>query len=741
MIQNNREDYRQKEDSKPAVESTSGKGHTFSYKPSGKEEREIRRTIWDRYVAMRDSTKRKEAEKRWELGDKMYSMWVPEKDPEDWQADVVLPDAFSAVQTHLQETIQLNSRPVLSGVENSDSAEEYFCNGVYQYAMDKTDFDIETHKARHASAIRGDGFTIEQYRYETRKVKDPVSWKDGEIEYKERTIVDYDDVYTRWVDNYAVFFDDTVDDYKYATDCIYREVLSYDDYKAEYLDKPGYVNTDKVVPAASLSPNAGFFKRADDMGDNDVELLHYSNKNTDTAGVLANNVVILDSPLPSRHKELPIDKWTFYPIPGEFYGLGIPQIIYTLVEERRSGRNISLDRNKMQLFKMFLVNDLYDLDEDDMTPRPHGLIKVNTNGLPLNQVVMPLEYGDVPGSSIRMDETLLMEERRAHGLDDRPAQTAGGTATESAIISEAAQKRINLVHTQQNMMTLQSVGRKKWSNIQFFYPEGREEEIATKDGTSKKTVYKDIQFKGKSFKVVEGENKGEVSLQIDHIPEKKSATKLDKTFARFLEGNYDIIVKVANNVVEPDSVKFGKMSEVVMPMLNNPVTGQHFDGQKTVKRFIELAKENPADWLRSDGMTDEDLRTLAQAENELMAEMAKTGRIFVLPPTPQATEAHTEVHLNFINSAEFEKLPPEVQQVMFQHAMGEHQKRGGDVPGQEEPQQPEGMPIGPDGLPMGPPQGGGGNAVPIGMPGGPGAPMAAPPSSTVVGGDATAQLA
>lgn len=725
MIQDNREDYRNKKDSKNAVQSTSGKGHTFDYKPAGKEEREARRIVWDRYVAMRDSSKRKEAEKRWELGDKMYSMWVPERDPEDWQADVVLPDAFSAVQTHLQETVQLNSRPKLEGVENSDSAEEYFSNGVFQYAMDKTDFDIETHKARHCSAIRGDAFTLEEYRYETRKVKDPVKWKDGEIEYKEREIVDYDDVYTRWVDNYAIFVDDTVDDYKYARDFIYREVLDFEDFKADYLDKPGFKNTDKVVPAASISPNAGFFKKSDDMTGNDVELLHYENKITDSYIVLANNVIIADTPLPNRHKQLRLDKWSFYPIPGEFYGLGIPQIIYTLVEERRSGRNISLDRNKMQLFKMFLVNDLYDLDEDDMTPRPHGLVKVNTNGLPLNQVVMPLEYGDVPGSSIRMDETLLMEERRAHGLDDRPAQTAGGTATESAIISEAAQKRINLVHTQQNMTALQSVGRKKWSNIQFFYPDGRDEEIVEKNEVKSKKVYKTIKFNGKTFKAVKDDD-NKVTLQIDHTPDKKSSVKLDKTFARFLEGDYDIIVKVANNVVEPDSVKFGKMSEVILPMLNNPVTGQYFQGDKTVKRFIELAKENPADWMRADGMTDEDLKTLADVENQLMAGMAETGRVFVMPPTPQATEAHTEVHLSFINSSEFAELPPEVQEVIFQHAMGEHQKRGGQMP--QDPME-------------GPPQGGGGNAVPVGMPGGPAAPTGAPPSSTVVGGDVTAELA
>lgn len=737
-IQDNREDYRNKKDSKNAVQSTSGKGHKFDYKPAGKQEREARRVVWDRFTDMKDSDNRKEAERRWDLGDKMYKMWAPEKDPDDWQADVILPDGFAAVQTHMQETIQLKSRPTLEGVETSDATTEYYVNKIFQSAMDKTDFDIETYKAKNCSAIRGDGYTIEEYRYETRIVKDPVKWDSGKFEYKKREIIDYDDVYTRWIDNWSVYFDDTVDDYKYARDCIYREVMSFEDYKSDYVGKPEFINTDKVVPAGSLSASSGFFKKADDMKDNDVELLHYYNRITDSYIVLCNNVVIRNTPLPSRHKELPIDKWTFYPIPGEFYGLGIPQIIYTLVEERRSGRNISLDRNKMQLFKMFLVNDLYDLDEDDMTPRPHGLIKVNTNGLPVNQAVVPLEYGDVPGSSIRMDDTLLIEERRAHGLDDRPAQTAGGTATESAIISEAAQKRINLINTLQNMTTLKSIGRKKWSNIQFFYPEGRMEEIIEDNKVKKKKVFKTVKVADREFKMVGDPSKGEeAQLVMTHTPDTSSVVKLDATFARFLEGNYDIVVDTANNTVEPDSVKFGKMSEIIIPMLNNPVTGQYFQGDKTVKRMIQLAKENPKDWMKAEGFTDEELRQLAQTENEIMASMAQTGRIFVLPPTPQATQAHTEVHLNFIESAEFQTLPPEIQQIVIQHAVGEHEKN----PATGSISDVLGGGGGSPELEGGPMQGGGGNAVPEGMPGGPAGPSAAPPSSTMVGGDVTAAVA
>lgn len=724
-----KKDYRSDPKNKNAVASTEGSGHVISYKPP-KQTRELRKKIWDRYNAMKDHPLRKEAERRWDLGDKMYRMWAPDKDPDDWRADIILPDGFSAIQTHMQETIQLRPRPSLEGVESSDETLEYYVNHVFQYAMDKTDFDVETYKARNCSAIRGDAYTMEEYRYEKRKVKDPVSFKDGEIEYKEREIVDYDDVYTRWVDNYSVFTDETAEDPKYGRDCIYREVKDFESFKREFMDKPGFIDVDKVTPASGVPKNAGFFKMADDMDGSDVEIFYYTNRDEDIYGVLANNIVIRDGCIPNKHKELPIDKWTFYTIPGQQYGLGIPQIIYSIVEERRTGRNMAADRNKMGINKMFLVNDLFDLDEEELATRPHGLIKVNTNGLPISQAIVPLEYGDVPGSSIRFDDALLMEERRAHGLDDRPAQTAGGTATESAIISEAAQKRINLVNTMQNWTTLKSIGKKKWSNIQFFYPAERMEEIMVDNETKKKAVYKSIKIENREFKVVGDPKRGEETKLIYAPFDGSTRIKLDQTYARFLEGNYDIIVNAATNVAESQSVKFARTTEIIEKSANNPLFARYIDPQKTLKRIFNLANENPKDYMIGEGMSPEDMKSLAEMENGLIVSMVQTGKIMQLPPTPGATEDHTEIHLQFAKSEEFQMLPQPVQDVLVNHIAGEHQNNPNTGSMAEKLAELQGQGV--DTAPTG------GDVIPPGMPGGPAAEGVAPESPMMVGGDVTA---
>lgn len=725
--------YRGDKDNQNAVKSTEGKGHKFDYKPGNKKDRDARRRVFERFRKMRDDPIRKEAEREWELGRKMYRMWAPERPDDDWGADVILPDGFSAIQTHMQETIDARFRPMLEGVESSDEVLARYNDSIFQHAMDVTEFDAETTKARRISAMCGTAFTREEYRYETREVMDPTSFKDGEIKYTKKEIVDWDDVYTRSVRNENCYFDPDAEDPKYAMDCIYREVLDCDVFKEMYGDRPGFKDVDKVIPGGSLSENVQFFEMASDMDKDDVEILHYENVLTDSYDVLANNVLIHSGPLPNKHKQLSLDVWAFYPVDGQIYGMGIPKIIYTLVEERRTNRNQRIDRGTLQNHKMFLLNDLFDIDEDDLTPRPHGLVKVNTNGLPISQAVMPLEYGDVPVSSIRMDEELLSDERRAHGMGESNNMQAGATATQAAILKEDTQRRIGLINTMLAWNTLIRLGKKKWSNILFFYPGGRTERIMEDNKWREKTVYRTIKTPGMEFKVYGGGESGQkVELRGNEIGG-KGRVKLDPTYARYMSDDMDVVMNAAAMAVISKAIKRQETNEMFDRIMNNPMLSRYTDGQKAMKRMLTINDEDPKDWMANDGMTDADMRELAEKENMLFLDMARTGKIFMIPGTPGATEAHTEVHLQFTREAVYESLPEPIKQAIANHILEENDKNpntaniadimgGGDAGG---------------GAGAGE---GGGAAVPPGLPGGPeaGAGMGPLPGVPVAGGDVTA---
>lgn len=720
-------EYRSKKGSKKAKELADQKGGIYKYRPGNKEDTSMRSKIFDRFKEMENDPLRKEAEKQWDLGEKMYRMWAPERDARDWRADIRLPDGFSAVQSHMQETITNRHRPVIKGVESQDAPLEQFASTVFNFAMDKTEFDQETTKARYAAAIRGTAFTREEYRYETREVRMPKSFKEGEMTYEKKTLVDWDDIYTRHLENRAVYPDPGASDPKYMNDYIYREVIPYDVYESLYLNKAGFKDTEKVVACGDLPDNVGFFRMADDMSADDVEIIHYENKLTDTYGILANNVLIRNTPLPSMHKELSLDVWSFYPIPGQIYGMGIPYVIHTLVEERRSVRNMTLDRQKMQIAKMFIVNDLFDIDENDLTPRPHGLIRLNTNGLPLNQAIQPLEYGDVPGSALRVDEMLKEDERRAHGMDDRPALQQGGTATEAAIVKESAQQRINLINTLSNWNTLIRLGKKKWSNIQFYY-KGKRMESVVQDGKLKDMeVYRTIRVDGAAYEIVGDPDKGEeTQLSTVTIPG-YSSFKLDPTYAQFMDRNYDIIMDAEADPVISKAIQRAQVSEMFGALSGNPLFARFLDLEKSMKRFITVSGESAADWMVGSGASVEQQRMIAQQENEIFIDMAMSGKIFALPGTPGASEAHNEVHLDFMQTQAYEALPEPVKQAFNNHVQEEIEKN---------PALAEAA-----GLAGGAPRGGG-EMVPPGMPGGPnledGAAAAAGMQAPVAGGDVTA---
>lgn len=716
-----------KKEGKEAQSKTPAKGGVYQYRPSSKPDTSLRAKIFDRFKEMESDPLRKEAEKQWDLGEKMYRLWAPERDARDWRADIRLPDGFSAVQSHLQETITNRHRPVIKGVESQDAPLEQFASTVFNYAMDTTEFDVEAHKARTAAAIRGTAFTREEYRYETREVKMPKSFKDGELTYEKKTIVDFDDVYTRYLENRSVYFDPGAEDAKYGMDWIYREVIPYEVYCDLYKDKPGFKDTDKVVSAGNLPKNVGFFKYAEDIDAQDVEILHYENKLTDTYGVLANNVLIRNTPLPNMHKELSVDVWTFYPIPGQIYGMGIPYIIHTLVEERRSVRNMTLDRQKMQISKMFIVNDLFDISEDDLTPRPHGLIRMNTNGLPLNQAIQPLEYGDVPGSALRIDEMLKEDERRAHGMDDRPALQQGGTATEAAIVKESAQQRINLINTLSNWNTLVRLGKKKWSNIQFYYKSKRMEKVVESGRLKDKEEYRNIKTDGFEFEIVGDVNKGEsLELSTVQIPG-YSSFRMNPQFAQFMDRNYDIVMNAEADPVISKAIQRAQISEMFGVLAGNPLFARFLDLEKSIKRFVTVNGENASDWMVGEGMSVDQQRMLAEQENEVFMNMEESGKIFALPGTPGATEAHNEVHLDFMQTAAFEKLSAPVQKLFQEHVQQEIENN----PALSEA---AGLSAGPEGQ--------GGENVPAGMPGGPAVDDATAAAAGVVapvaGGDVTA---
>lgn len=641
-----------------------------SYQPN-KSERDARRRIWERYNAMKDDPLRKDAESEWDMADIMYRQWTPIPDPDDWRTNLVLPDAFAGIQSQMQETIDRKSRPIARPVEDSDAALAEFYNAILNHNMDRTDFDLQYFFAKQVAAIRGTSFMYEYYRVDKRKVKDPDSVDaKGKIVYKDKEIIDFDDAYSEQIDNEFIFIDNRVAHIDKAMDMVRREVLDIDEFKRIYSMKPDYLpkNVDKVQKGGDTGQKA-FFQMPDDMEKNEVEVIHYINRATDEYNVLANNVIIRTGPLPWKHKELPIAVFYQYYIPGRFFGMGIPKVVYSLTEERRSIRMLNLDRQKMQLNKMVFVNDTVDLDDDELVTRPFGIVNVNTGGLPINSAIMPMEYGDVPASYFRTEEILLEDIRRAHGIDDRiQGNATGGTATEAAILKESSQKRINLVAQLVEMDGLKRLGKLKWANIQFFYPAPRVENIVEDNEDKQKKTYRKISTKGKEFTIVKGDDDKQV-LQMNDIAG-TSSFQLNKSMARFLDGDDDVTIDVEAHMVMSKPLQQAKITEMFNTLLANPALAPVIDLDKSARRYVEINDEDPKDWLKGGDVDPDQQRLQANFENSIML----AG--YPLLGTPGATTDHTEVHIDETNSAQYQEAVrqnPAIEHIFKMHILTEHE--------------------------------------------------------------------
>lgn len=632
------------------------------YAPT-KRQRSIRRQVYQRFYQLRDEPARRDAEAEWEIADKEFGMVTEEFDSEDWKSHLQLPDAFSAIQTQSQETIERKSRPHLIGTEESDEPLAEFCNSVITYNMNNTGFDYQAFLSKLSASSRGTAFRMDYWRTDKRVVKLPDSLNsDGTIKYVDKEIVDFDDDYTEWVPNEYIFIDEKAKHIDEAVDMVRREILNIEEFHRIYCEKPGFFDTEFVVRGGDTGTRS-IFKLPKDIMEQDVEILHYYSRSIDAYWVVANNITICDSPLMSKHKELPVAVDYQYRIPGRFWGIGIPKVLHHLSEERKSIRNLNMDRQKMQLNKMFLHNSQFDIDDEDIVTRPHGIISVDTNGGDIRQTLVPVEYGDVPASYFRTEEILLEDIRRASGIDDRiSVSNSATTATQAAIVKESTLKRINLISISNEMDTVIRIGRLKWSNIQFFYGIPRMEKIVEDNEEREEKVYRTISAQGKKFKIVNEDGKKQLRME-----DVKGATalQLKPEFNKYLQGSVDISVDADIFTPISKAIEQTKKTEMFSLMLSNPATLSVMDINAASADVLQVNNIKPDTWLRNVD-NKQDMMMLAESENMVMS----AGQ--PLSGTENATEDHTLVHLIFTNSPDFQVLPHEIQQIIMDHILQEH---------------------------------------------------------------------
>ena len=678
--------------------------------------------VYRRTQDMKNSRSASGIETKWEKWQKQYNGCRDDKRDNEWQSNIVVNTTAGIVESQLSEAIDQNYRPryLPRGVEDKPRAT--VMNAINDYTWEVGMADVEVYKMTSEAFVLGTSIGQEYYRKEKRIVQQIMETKkNGEQKFKDVEINDFDDVYLEHVRLQDVWFDEYgrgLNGTYSAKDCVRRVIMNIDDFR-NFFKGPiwnKYDNAKYVLPGGDVNYYE-FYKPSQGIDHSKQVEVYWYWTTRETPGrpnvqdgliVVANDVVIVRGPNPYNHKRLPFVRQVDILNADTFYGKGESQLLESIQEEQTTLRRMVIDRNHLDIDKMFLLsNRETDLSDDDLIARPHGVINVEDV-----DNIKPMEYGDIPASTFKSLDMLTDDAIRITGQDDRMQSVQSPTtATQAAILKEATLKRLRTKLWLLRNMTLYNVGLLRESNIRQFYSVPKVEKIIGQKGTDSyyarvRDAYKSgrLQMRNgqpyeKKYKTIRLSNqklvigKNDISLQKSKEPTFFEATP---ELITPMYGSFD--VKVAPMPAIPVSKPL--MQEKVSAMFDRLIQlPQVYSPEKLGDALLETHDYDP-DEFKPDKPIQEQLSSnligkslqVAQVENQEIL----NGKD--LPPTPYAMEPHTEAHIAMINSPEMMQLPPDspILAVLVRHIQGELQaqrQRAGamqGVPGMEGYKSPSG---------------------------------------------------
>lgn len=661
------------------------------YNPDDTEKEKIR-FVYDRKNEMEISEDRQRA-----MG--QINRWVKnyenlrdsfEKNNDEWQSNHVVPVTISAVETAKSEFSDQQIRYLVSPRGAEDESKARVMQRISDYAWEVSDSDILVDDAFHDACVQGTAITQEYYLKDMRKITSV----DAKGKEADKDVASYDDVMGELVKIQDFFVDEFARGFTgpfAARDCIRRYVMSYADFRQMFqgdIWNP-YGNAEYVKPGGKDTNYYEWFKPPTGMDSSkQVEVLWYwARSPKDRLRIVANDVLIKDGPNPYKHKELPFVRWVYIRRPHSFYGKGIPELLESIQDEQNTLRRMIIDRNHLDIDKMFLVSNRLGLDDEDLVARPHGRIPVDdVNG------AKPVEYNDIPRSVELSLKHLEDDATISTGINPRAqAMPTAGTATEAAILKESTLKRLKRAVYLLKKESLVRLARLRTANIIQFYPEVKLEKIV---GDQESQEFQQELARLQALGLVVDQNGQKYAANYRTIPLQNEQLSIDEKGQAGIEasqgqsffpakpeyympmarGGYDIkfdgtsTIQISKPLQQQNELALADRLLSIAQMTN----GQGYDVVKIGDMIARAYDKDPNSLKPEQSVQNTQEKQLemsvklAGLENQQMIQGTQ------VPPTPYANQAHTMVHLNFMDSDAFQKdQNPQVTQIFTEHVTGE----------------------------------------------------------------------
>lgn len=669
------------------------------YVPDEAQHKTLEYVYKKRYIPMKQALDRMDASRHWDDWEKQYEGWQKPRDiaaDTSWQSKHVAPVTSSVILTALAEMIDQDVKPFYlpQGVEKQ--AKATLMQHIWDFAWETSNSDLLMYDVFMDYLMLGTAIVQEYYRQDKRIVRDLVPGKDNQFETKEREIFDYDDVCGEIVKLQDFYVDENArgfDGPYAARDCIRRFVMDIDDF---YLAYSG-TKFDQFDNAAKVRPGGDtryfeYYQPPQGMDTSrQVEVLHYwSTKPMDRFVIVANDVVIRDGPNPYKHKQLPFCRAVDIRRTHRFYGKGEPELLVSIQDETNTLRRMIIDRNHLDIDKMFFVSNKIGLTDEDLIARPHGLIPTDDVN-----AAKSVEYGDIPRSVEMSLQNLEDDSTMATGINPRSETLPqANTATAATMLKEATLKRIEMKLWLLKKEFFMRLAMLRTENILQFYSQPRLHKIVgdaldqdyqkqvtdlqsqgllvqDEEGSNYMKTYRQLNIKGSR---VTHDAKGEMTFEPTQGYSNYDLKPED--FLPLPRGGYVVRFEAGSNIEISKSLThqknldlYDRVSAIAMQF------PQIYDIGKLTDWIIRKNyEENPDDFKPQGAQPDMATQQLQMSVELAQIENSQMINGKDIPPTPYASPVHTRIHTTFMqNNAQFKRLGKDdkITQVFTRHVVGE----------------------------------------------------------------------
>lgn len=286
-----------------------------------------------------------------------------------------------------------------------------------------------------------------------------------ELQPQEGTETVYDDPEVKFLDLGLFYVDQNAEDIDGARFCGHlcymtkteiqaleeQEVLKVDWDKVEKGDKKNTARDERLA-IAGMQTNQGATTNPEDT----LYEVHYYYEDDVQAIIINRSYLARDGENPFWHRKKPYVSDTYTKVPGEFYGIGIIEMISDQHDELNAERNQRMDYRSMSLRRQFTQIRGANISPKDWAYKNHGRITVDTH-----DDIKQLEVPVIDASTFSQEQTIKQDMQDTTGAHDvvMGTSSSGETATTTMSKDNNASMRFKLTVTSVEKKLLVPIAR------------------------------------------------------------------------------------------------------------------------------------------------------------------------------------------------------------------------------------------------------------------------------------------